>query len=298
MRQRRIQPVNHRNRENRVEILAIPVVGAGRQNTRIDRARAGIAAQFAAAIDQACDNAGRFGKLRVEQQRFHRAADTGAAHLGIERDHARHRRIGGGMNIGVADAVEMGEHRHPRIGLHPRHQALAAARDNHIDQARRRQHRADRSAVLGGDQLHCSGWHTGFGQPFGQRSVDRPVGMHRLAAAAQHHRVTRTQAQRGGVRGDVRPALVYDPDKADRDAHPAQAKSVGPLAAVDRLTDRIGERGDLFDRIGNPGEAGGVELQPVKHGPGEAVGFPGGQIEGVGGEDFDLGVAQSLGTGI
>jgi hypothetical protein len=52
------------------------------------------------------------------------------------------------MDVGVADAVEVGEHRHARIGLHPRDQALAAARHDHVDQARRRQHRADRRAVL------------------------------------------------------------------------------------------------------------------------------------------------------
>jgi hypothetical protein len=57
------------------------------------------------------------------------------------------------MDIGVTDAVEVREHRHPGIVLHPGDEALAAARHDHVDQPRRAQHRADRLAVLRRHQL-------------------------------------------------------------------------------------------------------------------------------------------------
>ena len=53
-------------------------------------------------------------------------------------------------DVDVADAVEMREDRHARLVLHARHEALAAARHDHVDVAvEARQHRADRRAVAG-----------------------------------------------------------------------------------------------------------------------------------------------------
>ena len=43
--------------------------------------------------------------------------------------------VGGLVDIDVADAFEMREHRHARLGLHARDQALAAARHDHVDRA-------------------------------------------------------------------------------------------------------------------------------------------------------------------
>ena len=73
----------------------------------------------------------------VDQQRFGRAADAGAAHLGVERDLTRHVELGGLVDEGVAEALEVGENRHARFVLDARHQRLAAARHDHVDDCRR-----------------------------------------------------------------------------------------------------------------------------------------------------------------
>ena len=190
-------------------------------------------------------------EARVDQQRLHRAADAGAAHLGVERDRARLRRIGGGVDVGVADAVEMGEHRHARIGLDARDEALAAARDDHVDQARRARSIAPTAA------RSCVGtsWTASAGsprrvEPCDERGVDRAVA--NATASLPPRRSTAlpdAQAQRGGVGGDVGAAFVDDADHA-RSAR-ARAGSASPLGrsrSVDHLADRIGQRGDRLDR--------------------------------------------------
>jgi hypothetical protein len=65
------------------------------QDRAIKRAGPRIAAQFAAPVEQSGDHSLRCRKLRIEQQRFHRPADPGAAQLGVERNGQRLVRIGG-----------------------------------------------------------------------------------------------------------------------------------------------------------------------------------------------------------
>jgi hypothetical protein len=84
--QRRVQPVDHSDRQDRIEVFGIPVLALAGRIARIERAGPGIAAQFAAGVEQRGDHACDAGETRVEQQRFHRPADAGAAHLGVERN--------------------------------------------------------------------------------------------------------------------------------------------------------------------------------------------------------------------
>jgi hypothetical protein len=53
----------------------------------------------------------------------------------------------------MAEPVEMGDHRHPALGLDACDQRLAAPRHDHVDDAGHRQHGADRGAIAGGHQL-------------------------------------------------------------------------------------------------------------------------------------------------
>ena len=48
----------------------------------------------------------------------------------------RHLEIGRGVDVDVADAFEVREHRHARLALHARDEALAAARHDDVDAAR------------------------------------------------------------------------------------------------------------------------------------------------------------------
>ena len=122
-----------------VEVLGAPVLLGRRLHARIDapasphrralrsRRRAG-----RAAIGARCVAAQR----AVDQQRLGRAADAGAPHLRVQHDRARHLEIGVAVDVDVADALEVADHRHARLLLHALHEALAAARHDHVDAAR------------------------------------------------------------------------------------------------------------------------------------------------------------------
>ena len=79
------------------------------------------------------------------------------------------------MDIGVVDPVKVGEHRHPRIGLDPRHQAFPSARHDHVDQPGGGQHRTHYGPVLAGNQLHRCCRHTCRDQAVNHCRVDCPV---------------------------------------------------------------------------------------------------------------------------
>jgi len=77
--------------------------------------------------------------------------------------------------------------------------------------------------------------------------MDRAVRVHRFRPAAQQHGVSRAQAQRGGIGGDVGAAFVNDPDQSDRYPHPHQLEPTGRDIARDYFAARTRQRGDRLE---------------------------------------------------
>src|SRR3546814_12084891 len=92
----------------------------------------------------------------------------------------------------MVDAVEMREHGHARLLLHARDEALAAARDDDVDQPLRAEHRADRGAVLRRPELHRVGGETRRDEPRRERTVKSAGRIHRFAASPPPHLLART----------------------------------------------------------------------------------------------------------
>ena len=131
----------------------------------------------------------------IDQQRLGRAADAGAPQLGVQHDGLGHVERGRLVDVDVADAFEMREHRHARLALHARDQALAAARHDDVDLAvEAGEHHADRGAVAGRHQRDRRLRQVGFAQALGQRGVDRARRAMAVRAAAQDHGVAGFQA--------------------------------------------------------------------------------------------------------
>ena len=169
----------------------------------------------------------------VDEQRLGGAADAGAAHLGVERDGARHAHVGVAIDIHVAVAFEVSDHRHARLLLHPRHQTLAAARHDDVEiLAHPGKHVADCGPIGGGHELDARRRQPRRLEPLRQAGIHRGVGMPALGAAAQDHCVARLQAQRAGIRGHVGTTLVDDADDTER--HHARAGSSARSAAATR----------------------------------------------------------------
>ena len=55
----------------------------------------------------------------VDQQRFRRAANAGAAHFGVEHNLARHFQIGLAIHIDMHQPIQMAHDRHARIARAP-----------------------------------------------------------------------------------------------------------------------------------------------------------------------------------
>ena len=151
----------------------------------------------------------------------------------------------------MIDAVEMREHGHPRLFLHPRNERLAATGNDHVDGPLRTQHRADCGPVLRWHQLHGIGRQARLGYPRDHRRVDCTVAVDRLAAAAQNHGVARAKAQSRSVRSYVGAAFVDDPKHAYRHTHPFHDEAIGLSVRIDHLAHRIGQHRDLIDRQRN-----------------------------------------------
>ena len=104
--------------------------------------------------------------------------------------------------------------------------------------------------------------------PLDQRGMDRAVAMHRLAAAAQQHRIARTQTQRGGIGGHVGAAFIDDPDQPDGNAHASRTRPLGRLSGRSpRRPDRAARRPDRPHRQSRQPRR--IEPQPVEHGRGQ-----------------------------
>ena len=156
-----------------------------------------------------------------------------------------------GVDVDVAVAVEVLDHRHLRLARDPLDQALAAARDDEVDRLRRRDQVADRGAVGRLHQLHRVGRQPGFGERRLHELPEREVRVDRLRAAAQDAGVAALDRERRRLDRHVRPALVDHREDAERHAHAADADAARPLAQLGDLADRIGHRRDLLAAVGD-----------------------------------------------
>ena len=198
-------------------------------------------------------------------------------------------RIGRLVDIDVADAFQMREHRQPRLRLHARHQALAAARHDHVDIAvEAGQHEADGGAVARLHDMDRGRRQAGLAQALLHGEVDGAAGAQAVGAAAQDGGIARFQAERAGVGGHVGPAFVDDADDAERHPHPLDGHAVGPRPGRHDVADRVLQAADDLHAGRHGLDPGLVEGQPVEEGVGRAAGARLGDILGIGGQDARL----------
>ena len=114
-RDRVVERVDDAHREDRRQVLGVPVVLGRGLHRRHERARALAAAQLDALRDVDRRTSGgstRARDARVDEQRLHRVARRVALRLRVVGDADRHVEVGRRVDEDVADAVEMLDHRH------------------------------------------------------------------------------------------------------------------------------------------------------------------------------------------
>ena len=132
-----VNAVDDRHGEDRREIFGGPVFFGRRLHAWHNGAGLGVAAQFAAGLGQRSGNLRqqRIGNLGINKQGLQRAADARAAQFGVDDDIDRLLRISRRIDIGMAEAFEMADHRHAGVHLDAFDKAASAARDDDVDLA-------------------------------------------------------------------------------------------------------------------------------------------------------------------
>ena len=248
-----------------VEILGVPILRGGRQDAGIERLHRCIAAHFARPLQQRRHQSllQRSGRRSIDQQRLHRSAHRRAAQLAVDHDRHGLFGIGAGIDIDMVDAIQMRQHRHPRLLLHARHQPLAAARDDHVDQAMRSQHLADQRAVTRRHHLDGGGRQPGFAQPMRHAIEQHRVRLRCFRTPAQQAGIAGHQAQGSGIGRHARPAFIDDADDAQRHPHALELQAIGLAPARDHRAHRICKAGNRRDTAGNRRDTAGIQRQPI-----------------------------------
>ena len=193
------------------------------------------------------------------------------------------------------DAFEVGEHRNARLPLHAVDQALAAARNDDVERAvEARQHLAHNLAGGKGSARNGGFRQARLPQALDKAGVDRGGRVKAVRAAAQHHRVAALQAQRAGVGGDVRPALVDDADDAERGRDALDDEAVGAIVGREHPADRIGQFCDLLHPLRHRLDALFVKCESVDHRRRKPAPLGLAEVARIGGQDFRLSLAQYL----
>ena len=271
-------PADDAHREDGREVFGVPVFLGRRLHVGHDCARFVVAAQLDALLSvDFRERRQHFARDAArDEQRFHRVACAEALRFRVVRDAHGLVEVRLVVDVDVAHAVQVLDHRDARLALQALDQAFAAARHDHVDVILHGDQLADGGAVGGLDHLH-----RGFGQArrleaFVHARGDRLVGVDRFGAAAQDRGVARLQAQPRGVGGDVRARFVNDADHAERHAHLAHLDARRPVAQFDDLADRIGKLRDLPQAVGHGRDALVREREAIDRSfvePGSARGF-------------------------
>ena len=97
-------------------------------------------------IDQRRQNSPR--NRPVNKNRLHRIANRRILHLAIHRNRNRHLDIGGGIDINMAYAIGMTQHRNIRVPLNMLHQRIRPTRNHQVDHALQLQQLLNRSTPI------------------------------------------------------------------------------------------------------------------------------------------------------
>ena len=139
----------------------------------------------------------------VDEQGLHRIAHAHPMGLGIQDDGERHVEIGALVDVDVAEPFVVLEDGHRRTLRDQPHELLPAPRNDEVEVAIQREHRHDGGAVGRVDVLDGVGRQARLLDRLPQDVRDDRVGLERLAASTQQHRVAGLEAESGGIRGDI-----------------------------------------------------------------------------------------------
>ena len=117
--------------------------------------------------------------------------------------------------------------------------------------------------------------------------------METVRAAAQDDGVSALQAERAGVRGDVRAALIDHADHAKRRRNPLDDQAVGAVEGREHAADRIGQRRDVLEAASDRLDPRRVQREAIEERRRQALRPAFGEIAPVGRQDLRRALAQN-----
>ncbi len=260
------------------------------------RAGGGVGVQDHALGRQGREGLGEEGvsDVAVDEEGLGGVADARAVGLGVDGDRQGPVEVGTGVDVDVAVADPGLDDGHGGAGDDGLDEVGATPRDEQVDEPAGGHQRPD-DAVAALEQAHRVGGQPVGGERTAQHGDGGAVGLRRGAATPEDDGVAGLQAEPGSVDGDVGAGLVDHPDHPHRHPDLPDLEAVGQRRAPDHLADRVGQRGDVAERLGHGRDARRVEPEPVP----EALGHPllaaSGEVERVGGDDLLGGGVEGVG---
>src|SRR5690606_14886540 len=256
-----VKVLDHLDADDGREILGAPILlgGAAELGVRYLRKNA-LGGRVAAPLHALGGEDGTYlrqelgGRGGMHQQRFGGVAGAVFLRLGVVGDDQRLLDIDFGIDIGVAVAVEMLDHRHLGFGADALDQTLAAARDDDVHRLGHGDQAADAGAVGGFHELYRRRRQAGFGECLLYQLPQRQIRVNGFRTAAQDAGVAALDGERGGLDGDVGATLVDHAEHAQRHAHLADADARRAALDAGDLADGVGHGGQLFAAFGHGGQ--------------------------------------------
>ena len=271
MLKRLVQRVHHAHSRRQRQMLRHPVLFGNGDGTRsIRRAQQAQRPSVAAHLHTRIlppfrqRRQERRSPLGMHYNRVQRIAHRRPRHLRVIHDVQRHVQVRLPVHISMAHTHAPRNRRYRRLRRNPVDERLASARYQQVYDALSRQHLSHNRPVRRLHYLH----HIPRNARVRNRVLDqrgkRRVGMNGVAAAAQNDSVSRLQAQRAYVDGNIRSALVHR--AYDTQGHPplAHGHAVRHVPHVDHLAYRVRQRRDPAHIVRKPLDALRRQQQPVE----------------------------------
>ena len=226
------------------------------------------------------------GDAAVHEERFRRVAGGVALGLGVVGDAHGHLEVARIVHVGVADPLEVLDHRDGRLRGEPGDEALAAARNEDVDLALGADEGAHEFAVAALEHLHALGRELRFRESVAHEGGEEEIRSEGLRAAAKQNGVSGLDGERRRVDRHVRARFVDHGEDAERHAHAAHDDARRLGHEVFHAADRIGQRRDLTAARRHRGDRFFREGESVEEGfvaPGDARGF---HVLGVDAQNF------------
>ena len=197
------------------------------------------------------------------------------------------------VDIHVADAVEVLNHRNLALFDNGANQAFATAGNHEVDAVIALQKQTHQVVARFGHQLHGIFINAIFGESLVENPGEELGGIQRFLTTAQNHGIASLKAKACTIYRHVGATFENKEHGTDRHSHAANLDAVLEFAAFKDTVQRVGKGGDFFGPLGHRLNTGIIQSKAIHLGVIELAGG-GFEVQFICCKDFRLLFAQEL----